>query len=473
MQTTFLVHHRLAIFRLVTVLSVLPMLTAIPVSGAAVQTDDGPRLVVVVLALNVRSGPGVSYPATGYLNQGDEVVVVGRHTDSGWWQVRLADDDTGWVSGGSAYVRITGDTSSVPAVAAPDVDDSSVTHPIRTGIIAFQTASGGPIYLVNEDGSDLRYLTDGIDPALSPDGRQLAFTRWDDRQHGAFGSVWVINVDGTGERAILGQVRQPKSPTWLSAGPAGAVGTQLIISVQEGGRLEKESKCVGYDGANFPSLPPNAYNIKVKVKNSGELEVCFDLPPNPKWGLRLVDVTTGDFEDLPRDSYSFSPTWDPINEWRVVYKGDVGLVGLDLNQKTTWLVTDDVHDHAPVFSPDGSKIAVSYWQHDHWEIHVLHADGSGRARLTETPLTELVAQRVGGQELRSWNNAAPVWSPDGSKIAFVTDRNGQWELWVMPAPGAQAPWPDGSDQRPLFPPGTLDELTFQFDGVGERMISWR
>ena len=101
-------------------------------------------------------------------------------------------------------------------------------------------------------------------------------------------------------------------------------------------------------------------------------------------------------------------------------------------------MTDDAHDHAPMFSPDGSKIAVSYWQHDHWEIHVLHADGSGRTRLTETPLTEQVAQRVSGQESRSSANAAPAWSPDGSKIAFVTDRNGQWELWVMPAPGPRA-----------------------------------
>jgi uncharacterized protein YraI len=193
------------------------MLGAIPVSSAAVQTVDGPRLVVVVQALSARTGPGITYPATGYLNQSDEVVVVGRYTDSGWWQVRLADDDTGWVSGGSAYVRVTGDASGVREVVAPDVDDSSVTHPSRTAIIAFQTAGGGPIYLVNEDGSDLRYLTDGIDPALSPDGQQVAFTRWDDGQHGAFGSVWVINVDGTGERAILGQVRQPKSPTWLPA----------------------------------------------------------------------------------------------------------------------------------------------------------------------------------------------------------------------------------------------------------------
>jgi hypothetical protein len=66
---------------------------------------------------------------------------------------------------------------------------------------------------------------------------------------------------------------------------------------------------------------------------------------------------------------------------------------------------------------------------------------------------------------RSWNNVAPAWSPDGSQIAFLTDRTGHWEMWVMSA--------DGSNQRPLFPDGTLDGLTLQYNNVDERMLSWR
>jgi hypothetical protein len=51
------------------------------------------------------------------------------------------------------------------------------------------------------------------------------------------------------------------------------------------------------------------------------------------------------------------------------------------------------------------------------------------------------------------------------QIAFLTDRTGQWEIWVMGA--------DGSNQRPLFPAGTLDDVQLQYFSVGERALSWR
>ena len=88
---------------------------------------------------------------------------------------------------------------------APQAAAQGGDEPPPGSILVAQTVSGGPIYIVRLDTQrgGWRYLTTGIDPALSPDGRQVAFTRWGDSQHGAFGSVWVINTDWSGERVVL------------------------------------------------------------------------------------------------------------------------------------------------------------------------------------------------------------------------------------------------------------------------------
>ncbi len=433
------------------------------VPTVAAQAGENPELSIIAQALNVRGGPGVAYPVMDVLFQDDQVPIVGRHTPSGWWQVQLEDGRTGWVSGGAAYVRVSGDTSRVPTLSAPTSTESAPTEGGGRGTIVFQTASGGPIYAINADGTNLRYLTDGIDPALSPDGKQVAFTRWEGIQHGAPGSVWVINTDGSGERVVLNDVRQPKSPTWSPDGK------KLAISMQQGGRLSPEYKC----SDNLPSDPLIAdedgdyFRVKVDIEQDGDVEVkiCYTLLPHPYWGLRMVEVATGKFEDLPRDLFSYTPTWDPANDWRLVYDGERGLVNLDINRDATWALTEDAHDRTPVFSPDGTRLAVTYKQHNHWDIHVMNADGSGRVRLTETPLRAIVEQEIAGQEPRAWNNVAPTWSPDGSQIAFLTDRSGQWEIWVMNA--------DGSNQRPMFPSGTLAGIALEYYNVGERALSWQ
>ncbi len=361
---------------------------------------------------------------------------------------------------GLLLILVVTGTAFVPSAAAAGDDSASLS-----GTIVFQTISGGPIYAVDADtltgtgGGNLRYLTTGMDPALSPDGQWVAFTRWEDTQNGALGSLWVINVDGTGERQILGDIHQPKAPTWSPDG------TQIAISMQHGGRVEEVRKC----GTERP--PREAIDVEVKHDDDGNIKFCYTLPPHPYWGLRVVDVTTGEFEDLPNDLFSLSPTWDPANAGQLVFDGERGLMGLDLDQETIWELTEDANDHSPVFSPDGSQIAVSYWQVDHWEIHVLNADaltgtgGTGRVRLTETSVQARLEQMVNGEMPQSWNNAAPIWSPDGSQIAFLTDRNGQWEIWVMDT--------DGSNQRPLITVEVLDGVTLQYNGMEERMLSWR
>jgi len=444
----------LTLFVVVALLAITPAVLA--------QSDNTPQLTVIAPALNVREGPGITYPALAVLNKNFEVPITGRNPASGWWQITLPDGRAGWVTHVAVFVRVEGDTAAVPDVVVdivpavqPDPISAVSTGPVSTGrgTLVFQTVSGGPIYAVNADGTNLRILTTGLDPAISPDGQWVAFTRWDSPGFGGLGSVWVIGINGSGERPVLAGIEaHPKSPAWSPDGQ------QIAFSMQLAGGHPDDLEVCGKH-----SVPPEAFDVKwVATETGGYL--CYKLPPESFWGLRVVNVATGDYRDLPHDTHAFSPTWDPAIPWRLVYAAERGLVSLDVNQGTALPLTHDVLDHSPAFSPDGQQLAVTYLQHDHWDIHVLNADGSARVRLTETPLIYIIEQRLQGQEPRNWNNAAAAWSPDGARLVFLSDRNGVWEIWVMNA--------DGSNQHPLFAPGTLAGIELQYHGVDERVISW-
>ncbi len=86
----------------------------------------------------------------------------------------------------------------------------------------------------------------------------------------------------------------------------------------------------------------------------------------------------------------------------------------------------------PSWSPDGAKIAFASDQTGNWEIFIMNDDGSS--------LTQLTTQTAS-------IDVAPAISPDGAKIAFVSDRDGDRALWEMGiAGGSQTKLVDSSGE---------------------------
>jgi len=425
--------------------------------SVSAQEENIPQLTVVAEAVVVRSGPDATYPPFDTFEQGTTRGIIGYNAETGWWQVVSTYGSPGWVSGDAADVSVNEAAVSqfVSLPASESLLGPAVTPAPAVGILVFQTSSGGPIYAINQDGTNLRYLTTGIDPVLSPDGQWVAFTRWETSQDGSLGSVWLINVDGTGERVIHENVYNPRTPVWS------ADGSLLFISMQHGGNASEIQKCWG----ERPLREATDVSEDPDPGDPRDVEYCFTMPPDPHWGLRRIEVATGAHEDLPGDTYSLSPAVDPSNSHHLVYDGDRALVNLNLESGETWPLIEDPNAHSPVYSPDGSRIALTYRQDEHWEIQVMNADGSNRTRLTETSYQSFAEQILNGEGPYAYNNASPTWSPDGTEIAFVTDRTGRWEIWVMNA--------DGSNQRPMFPAGTLENIPLQYNGMDEQMLSWR
>lgn len=69
-------------------------------------------------------------------------------------------------------------------------------------------------------------------------------------------------------------------------------------------------------------------------------------------------------------------------------------------------------------SPDGTEIAFCY----KGDIYKVPAKGGTATQLTTQASYE----------------CTPIWSPDGKQIAFASDRNGNFDLFVMPSNGGTA-----------------------------------
>jgi TolB protein len=127
------------------------------------------------------------------------------------------------------------------------------------------------------------------------------------------------------------------------------------------------------------------------------------------------------------------PSWSPDGT-RIAFDSDrrgnydIYVMGSD-GSEVTLLTDHPSQDAYPVWSPDSSRIAFVSLRHEsnpeacdpcNWEIYVMQADGTGLTRLTNDPAEDF----------------GPTWSPDGTRLAFDSDRGGSYNIYVMNIDGS-------------------------------------
>ena len=116
----------------------------------------------------------------------------------------------------------------------------------------------------------------------------------------------------------------------------------------------------------------------------------------------------------------------PSREWIKYAAAAIVIVGVAVLAARLLVRTQvDWKDGSPAWSPDGTRIAFYSERDGNAEIYVMNADGTGVTRLTRTPADE----------------GYPAWAPDGRTISFDSDRDGNFDVFAMD--------PDGRNVRPL------------------------
>jgi TolB protein len=108
--------------------------------------------------------------------------------------------------------------------------------------------------------------------------------------------------------------------------------------------------------------------------------------------------------------------------------------------------TPEKQNYLPACSPDGSKIAFTSSRDGNPEIYVMNRDGSGIQRITNHPMIDVT----------------PTWAPTGAQLAFVSDRTGSPQIWVVNVDGTglQQITRESHCDRPTWSPAPFNEIAY-------------
>lgn len=162
--------------------------------------------------------------------------------------------------------------------------------------------------------------------------------------------------------------------------------------------------------------------------------------------------------DALQIAFSSSPITTPLPESNTdIYTIHIDGTGL------VQLTTDPGYDANPSWSPDGKRLAFVSTRDSlnqfkpNYEIYVMNSDGTQQMRLNSND-----------GDIDVSVDADPAWSPDGTRIAFESNRTGNYDIYLMAPDGSNlVPLISGptDDTQPAWSPGG-DRLAFSSDRDG-------
>jgi Tol biopolymer transport system component/predicted Ser/Thr protein kinase len=371
----------------------------------------------------------------------DGAFVVYMSRATGNWDLHLKR------VGGEKVINLTEDS--------PEDDRQPAFSPDGQQIAFRSERQGGGIFVMGATGESVKRITDtGYNPAWSPDGKSLVYAEEsfpDPLNRGPFSQLWAVDVASAEARLI--KVVDAVQPSWSPSGhriafwgvPQG--GQRDIWTVPaEGGEATRVTDDDAVDWN--PVWSPDGRHLYFLSDRGGSMNL-WRVPIDEISGKVLGDPEAVTTPSAYAAYLTISPTGRHIAYASAVGTENIQRLDFDASKELvvgppTPVTRGSQRYGPPDPSPDGEWLACSSTGKQ-MDIFLMRTDGTGVRQLTNDVHKD------------RW----PQWSPDGSRIAFYSDRSGTYEVWTI--------HPDGSGLERLTDAPEMEFLYTVWAPDGSRM----
>jgi Tol biopolymer transport system component len=307
-------------------------------------------------------------------------------------------------------------------------------------LIAYASKTRGGIWVVPASGGTAKQLTEfGVHPRWSPDGSLIVFQTSGGPSLEATATdvppppatLWLVPAQG-GEPRALTQVGNPPgghgTPEWSPDGK------RIVFAVSDAS-AETDIWNISVEGADLqqvtnrkmwiydPVYAPDGEHIYYGGVSATGSFVLFRQRVSPKNGAAVGEPVEVANTGLARiKNLTLSADGQKLAYSAPAMRGNISSVNLaPVTNEAVGAPQPLTQDSSyrkggSVFSPDGQKIAfVEFRGGTNQDIWVMDADGKNETQLTTDPAVD-------------WS---PSWFPDNDQLAFLSNRQGKWQVWQV------------------------------------------